>query len=124
MLRGDHNQVPFELWEKRLWSCHDIKTAIKIKVYNEVVLSSPLYSTETTILHRGYFRKPTKTQLQHLRQILRIKWEEDVPDAKELKRARIFSAEFLITSSGLRWIGHVKLEECLMTVVRLMSMES
>ena len=53
MLRGEPNQVPFELWEKRLLSCHDIKTATKIKVYNAVVLSSLLYSTETTILHGG-----------------------------------------------------------------------
>ena len=82
MLRGDPNQVPFEMWEKRLWSCHDIKTATKIKVYNAVVLPTLLYSTETRILHRGYFRKLTKTQLRHLRQVLRIKWEEDVPDVK------------------------------------------
>ena len=87
---------------KRIWSCHDIKTATTINVYNAVVLPSLLYSTETTILHRGHFRKLTKTQLRHLRQILRIKWEEDVADVKYLKRARTFSAEFLITPSGLR----------------------
>ena len=81
-LRGDPNQVRFELWEKRLWSCHHIKAATRIKVYNAVVLPSLLYSTETTILHRGHFRKLTKTQLRHLRQILRIKWEEVVPDVK------------------------------------------
>ena len=44
MLRRDPNQVPFELWEKILWSCHDIKTATKIKVCNAVVLPFLLYS--------------------------------------------------------------------------------
>ena len=81
-LRGDPNQVRFEIWEKRLWSCHDVKTATRIKVYNAVVLPSLLYSTETMILHRGHYRKLTKTQLRRFRQILRIKWEEDVPDVK------------------------------------------
>ena len=97
----------FGSFQQRLWSRHDIKLSTKIKVYNAAVLPSLLYSTETMVLYRKHIKQLTQVQLRHLRQIMKIKWQDRVPDVSVLERAEAVSVEALITSAQLRWAGHV-----------------
>lgn len=94
--------------QKRLWSCHDISVKTKVKVYSAAVLPCLLYSIECTTLYRRHIRALTRTQLRHLRFILNIKWQDQIPDVEVLRRAQSVSAEAVITSSQLRWAGHVR----------------
>ena len=58
--------------QKRLWSCHDISTKTKVRVYSVAVIPCLLYSIECTTVYR-------RLQLRHLRSNLNIKWRDRVP---------------------------------------------
>lgn len=92
---------------KRLWNSRDIGRNTKVKVYKAAVLPCLLYATETITLYRKHIKALTRVQLRHLRAILHISWQDRVPDVEVLRRAQCVSVEALITSSQLRWAGHV-----------------
>ena len=94
--------------QKRLWSCHDISTKTRVKVYSVAVISCLLYSIECTTLYRRHVMALTRFQLRHLRSILNIKWQDRILDFEVLHRAQTASVEALITVSQLRWAGHVR----------------
>ena len=91
----------------RLWSRYDIKLQTKVKVYNEAALPASLYATETMVLYGRHVKLLTRFQLHHLRSILRIKWQNKIPDVEVLNRAKSVSMEALIASAQIRWAGHV-----------------
>ena len=93
--------------QKSLWSCHDISTKTKVKVYSVAVIPCLLYSIECTTLYRRHIKALTRLQLHHLRSILNIKWQDRIPDVEVVHRADTVSVEALITVSQLRWAGHV-----------------
>ena len=68
--------------QKRLWSCHDISTKTKVKVYSVAVIPCLLYSIECTTLYRRHIMALTRLQLRHLRSILNNKWQDRIPDAE------------------------------------------
>lgn len=94
--------------EKRLWSCHNISYSTKVKVYNAAVLPCLLYATECLTLYSRHIKILTRVQLRHLRAILQIRWQDRIPDVEVIQRAGSVSVEALITSSQLRWAGHVR----------------
>ena len=53
--------------QKRLWSCNDINTKTKVKVYSVAVILCLLYSIEGTTLYRRHIVALTSLQLRHLR---------------------------------------------------------
>ena len=93
--------------QKRLWSCHDISTKTKVKVYSVAVIPCLLYSIECTTFYRRHIVSLTRLQLCHLHSILNIKWQDHIPDIEVLRRAHTVSVEALITVSQLHWTGHV-----------------
>ena len=93
---------------KRDWSCHDISTKTKVKVYSVAVIPCLLYSTECTTLYRGHIMALTRLQLRHLRSIVNNKWQDRIPDVEVLRRAHTVSVEALTTMSQLRWAAHVR----------------
>ena len=93
--------------QKRLWSQRGITVTTKLKVYRVVVLTALLYSIETMTLHRRHIKKLTSFQLQHLRKLMNIKWEDRVPNTEVLRRAQMPSVESMVLSAQLRWAGHV-----------------
>ena len=97
----------FGALQKHLWSHHDVKLCTKIKVYKTAIHPVLFYSTETMTLYWHDLRQLTRTQLQHLKAIMHIKWQERVPDVEVLKRAGTVSAEATITARQLRWAGLV-----------------
>ena len=60
-------------------------------------------------LYRYHIKKITRVQICHLRQLLRIKWEDRLPDVELLSRAGTISVEAQITSARLRWTGHIRM---------------
>ena len=94
--------------QKRLWSCHDIRTKTKVKVYSVTVVPCLLYSIECTTLYCRHIMTLTRLQLRHLRYILNIKWRDGVPDVEVLHRAHTVSVEALVTVAQLRMAGHVR----------------
>ena len=62
----------FGALHKRLWSCHDVKLATKIKVCNAAVIPSLFYGTEALTIYERHFKQLTAVQLGHLRRLLGI----------------------------------------------------
>ena len=95
----------FGALSKRIWSQQGISVSTKCKVYKAIVLPTLLYSAETHSLYRCHFRKLSKVHLRHLRQILRISWNDHIPNVEVLRRANMSSIEATLTASQLRWTG-------------------
>jgi len=53
--------------QKRLWSCNDISTKTKVKVYSVAVIPCLLFSIECTTLYRRHIMAMTSLQPCHLR---------------------------------------------------------
>ena len=106
--RGKEDPWAYGALQKRLWSCHDINTKIKMKVYSVAVIPCLLYSTECTTFYRRYIMALTRVQPRHLRYILNIKWRDRVPDVEVLRRAHTVSVEALVTVARVRWAGRVQ----------------
>ena len=90
-----------------VWDRRGITLAIKLKVYNTVVLTTLLYACETWTVYSRHARKLRHFQTTRLRKILKIKWQEKIPDTEVLKRANLPSISALLQRSQLRWAGHL-----------------
>ena len=91
----------------RLWNRSGIKLETKCKVYKAMVLPALVYSAETYTLYRDHIRKLEAVQQRHLRQIMKIKWDDRVSNVEVRRRAGLESVEATLAASQLRWTGHV-----------------
>ena len=91
----------------RLWNRSGIKLETKCKVYKAMVLPALLYSAETYTLYRNDIRRLEAVQQRHLRQIMKIKWDDYVPNVEVRRRAGLESIEATLAASQMRWTGHV-----------------
>ena len=77
------------------------------KVYKAVILPSLLYSCETWTVYSRHLKSLNSFHLKCLHKILKIRWQDKVPDTEVLHRADITSIHTLISKNQLRWSGHV-----------------
>ncbi|CAH2097988.1 unnamed protein product [Euphydryas editha] len=97
----------------RVWNSHDIKLQTKILVYQAIVLPTLLYAAETWCCYRANIKQLDIFHLKCLRSILRIKWQDRVPNTEVLRRVGLPGIEALIIKHQLRWSGHVvRMSEC------------
>ena len=91
----------------RVWSQHGINLRTKIKVYNAVVLSTLLFSCETWTCYRRHIQVLENFHMRHLRQLLGIKWQDKISNARVLMMSNSTGIEAWIIRAQLRWTGHV-----------------
>ena len=72
-----------------------IRLDTKLKVYN--------YWT----VYQRHTKKLNHFHLSCLRKILKIRWQDKIPDTEVLKKAKIQSVHTLLKLAQLRWTGHV-----------------
>ena len=65
-----------------------------------------LYGSETWTLYRRNFNRLRTLQQQHLRSILKIKWNDFISNEDVLARANVEDIEVKLTHIRLRWLGH------------------
>ena len=82
-----------------------IKT--KPQVYQECVLSTLLYGSESWTLYTRQECRLNTFHLHCLRRILGISWQDNIPNTEVLARAGPLSMYGLLTTRRLRWLGHV-----------------
>ena len=100
-----------------------IRLDTKLKVYKAVVLPSLLYACETWTVYQRHAKKLNHFHLSCLRKLLKIRWQDKIPDTEVLKKAKMQSVHTLLKLAQLRWTGHVI--ECLMSgCQRKFSMEN
>ena len=92
---------------KSVWERRGLSLKTKLKVYSAVVLTSLLYGSETWTVYTRHARQLNHFHLTCLRRLLRIKWQEKIPDTEVLERAGQISVQTLLLKSQARWAGHV-----------------
>lgn len=92
---------------KNVWERRGLSIATKLKVYKAVVLPSLLYACETWTIYSQHAKKLNALHMRCLRSLLRIKWQDKVPDTEVLLRAKMESIHAILLRSQLRWAGHV-----------------
>ena len=79
----------------------------KLKVYRSIVLPTLLYTCETWTVYQRHAKRLNHFHTSCLRKLLKIKWQDKIPDTEVLKRAGMQSVHTLLKLARLRWTGHV-----------------
>jgi len=90
-----------------VWERRGLSPETKLKVYRAVVLPSLLYACETWTVYSRHAKQLNAFHMRCLRTLLRIKWQDQVPDTEVLQRAKCESIHAILLRSQLRWAGHV-----------------
>lgn len=99
--------VAFGKLSNRVWRSHDLKLSTKIMVYKAIIIPTLLYASETWCSYKSDMKKLDTFHLRCLRSILRIKWQDKVPNTEVLRRVGMPGIEALIMKHQLRWCGHI-----------------
>ena len=81
-----------------------IRLDTKLEVYKAMVLPTLLYACETWTV---YAKRLNHFHTSCLTNLLKIKWQDRIPDTEVLKRAGMQSVHTLLKLAQLRWTGHV-----------------
>ena len=90
-----------------VWNRRGIKLQTKLKVYAAAVLPILLYACETWTVYSRHARKLNHFHLSCLRQLLRVRWQDKIPDNEVLAQTDMPSIYTLLGKAQLRWAGHV-----------------
>ena len=90
-----------------VWNRRGITRETKIKVYRAVVLTTLLYGSETWTVYKRHAARLNHFHTTHLRKLLGIKWQDEIPDTEFLARAGLPSIHTLLKKAQIRRAGHV-----------------
>ena len=90
-----------------IWDLSGIRLDTKLTVYRSMVLPTLLYACETWTVYQRHAKRLNHFHTSCLRKLLKIKWQDRIPDTEVLKRARMQSVHTLLKLAQLRWTGHV-----------------
>ena len=89
-----------------IWDRSGIRLYTNLKVYRSVVLPTLLYTCETWTVYHIDNKRLNQFHTSCLRKLLKIKWQDRIPDTEVLKRAGMQSIHTLLKLAQLRWTGH------------------
>ena len=98
-----------------VWDRSGIRLDTKQKVCKAVVLPTLLYACETWTVYQRHVKRLNHFHTSCLIKLLKIKWQNRIPDTEVLKRAEMQSIHTLLKLAQLRWTDHVTRipEDCL-----------
>ena len=99
--------VAFGKLSANVWERNGIKLDTKLKVYKAVVLPNLLYACETCTVYQRHAKRLNHFHLSCLRKLLKIKWQDKIPDTEVLKKSGMQSMYTVLKLAQLRWTGHV-----------------
>ena len=99
--------VAFGRLRANVWERNGIKIDTKLKVYKAVVLPTLLYACETWTVYQRHAKRLNHFHLSCLRKLLKIKWQDKIPDTEVLTKAGMQSMHTVLKLAQLRWTGHV-----------------
>nr|VZI49371.1 unnamed protein product [Spirometra erinaceieuropaei] len=76
-------------------------------MYKAVILPTLLYGAETWTVYTRQARRLNHFNLSCLRRILRLNWQDRIPDTEVLERTGILSIYSMLRQIQLRWCGHL-----------------
>ena len=90
----------------RIWDRSEIRLDTKLKVYRSV-LPILLCTCKTWTVYQWHAKRLNHFHTSGLRKLLKIKWQDRIPDTEVLKRVEMQSVHTLLKLAQLRWTGHV-----------------
>ena len=100
--------VAFGKLKQNIWSRKDISTALKVRLYNALILPIAIYGAETWSMTKSDTKKLHVFENNCLRSILGVKLQDRVSIVQLRKRAALkFQIEDQIKKRRLSWFGHV-----------------
>nr|VZI50548.1 unnamed protein product [Spirometra erinaceieuropaei] len=90
-----------------VWNRHGLQLSTKLKMYKAVILPTLLYGAETWTVYTRQARRLNHFHLSCLRRILRLNWQDRIPDTEVLERTGILSIYCMPRQMQLRWSGHL-----------------
>nr|VZI07184.1 unnamed protein product [Spirometra erinaceieuropaei] len=76
-------------------------------MYKAVILPTLLYGAETRTVYTKQARRMNHFHLSCLRRILRLNWQDRIPDTGVLERTGILNIYAILRQMHLRWSGHL-----------------
>nr|VZI49164.1 unnamed protein product [Spirometra erinaceieuropaei] len=93
--------------QSTVWNRHGLQLSTKLKMYKAVILPTLLYGAETWTVYTRQARRLNHFHLSCLRRILRLNWQERIPDTEVLERTGMLSIYAMLRQIQLRWSGHL-----------------
>nr|VZI43080.1 unnamed protein product [Spirometra erinaceieuropaei] len=93
--------------QSTVWNRHGLQLGTKLKMYKAVILPTLLYGAETWTVYTRQASRLNHFHLSCLRRILRLNWQDRIPDTEVLERTGILSTYAILRQMQLRWSGHL-----------------
>nr|VZI17034.1 unnamed protein product [Spirometra erinaceieuropaei] len=93
--------------QSTVWNRHGLQLSTKLKMYKSVILLTLMYGAETWTVYTKQARRLNHFHLSCLRRILRLNWQDRIPDTDVLERTGILSIYAILRQMQLRWSGHL-----------------
>ncbi|KAJ1203452.1 hypothetical protein NDU88_007238 [Pleurodeles waltl] len=97
----------FRRLQEFLWARRGIRLSTKLKMYKAVILPTLLYACETWTVYERHAKKLNCFQVNCLRRLLKVTWQDNVPDTVALSQAGLPSIYTLLRRAQVRWAGHL-----------------
>ncbi|BHF72906.1 hypothetical protein SprV_0401597700 [Sparganum proliferum] len=93
--------------QSTVWNRHGLQMSTKLKMYRAVILPMVLYGAETWTVYTKQARRLNHFHLSCLRRLLRLNWQDRIPDTDVLERTGILSIYTMLRQMQLRWSVHL-----------------
>nr|VZI30057.1 unnamed protein product [Spirometra erinaceieuropaei] len=93
--------------QSTVWNRHGLQLSTKLKMYKAVILPTLLYGAETWTVYAKQARRLNHFHLSCLRRILKLNWQDRIPDTDVLERTGILSIYAILRQIQLRWSSHL-----------------
>nr|VZH91133.1 unnamed protein product [Spirometra erinaceieuropaei] len=93
--------------QSTVWNRHGLQLSTKLKMYKAVILPTLLYGAETWTVYTKQARRLNHFHLSCLRRILRLSWQNRIPDTDVLERTGILNIYTMLRQMQLRRSGHL-----------------
>nr|VZI04603.1 unnamed protein product [Spirometra erinaceieuropaei] len=90
-----------------VWNRHGLHISTKLNMYKAVILPMLLYGAKTWTMYKKQARRLSHFHLRPLRRILKLRWQDRIPDTDVLGRMGILSTYVILRRLQLRWSGHL-----------------
>nr|VZI11499.1 unnamed protein product [Spirometra erinaceieuropaei] len=97
----------FGCLQSKVWNRHGFQMSTKLKMYKAVTLPTQLYGAETWTVYTRQARRLNHFLPSCLRCILRLNWQDHIPDTDMLEQTGILSIYTMLRQMQLRWSGHL-----------------
>nr|VZI18812.1 unnamed protein product [Spirometra erinaceieuropaei] len=93
--------------QSTVWNRHGLQLSTKLKMCKAVILPTLLYGAQTWTVYTRQARRLNHFHLSCLRRVLRLNWQDRIPDTEVLERTGILSIYSMLRQMQLRWSGHM-----------------